>query len=237
VDKLTNYIRFWQASGESEKTSIRVKEAQTQMIENGLYRGGSVPYGYKTVKSGVFNKKDKELLKIVIDEEQAKVVKLIYDLVDIEGYGQHRIAKYLNEKTIPSRTGKRWTSAAVGAVLRNPMYKGYLVIKRNTEQEVTSKKQNTELVIIDETKWDRVRHICSQRSPEKVKKDKENLIIKSTKSSLLFVGMARCGHCGSPLTTTYNRKTYTRKDGSKSEYKSAKYRCSGKAQQRVECDG
>ena len=25
VDKLTNYIRFWQASGESEKTSMRIK--------------------------------------------------------------------------------------------------------------------------------------------------------------------------------------------------------------------
>lgn len=237
VDKLTNYIRFWQASGESVKTSIRVREAQAQMIENGIYRGGSVPYGYKTEKSGLFNKKGKELLKIVIDDEQAKIVRMVYDLVDLEGFGQYRIAKYLNEENIPSRTGKRWTSAAVGAVLRNPMYKGYLVIKRNTKQEVTSKKQIPELVIIDEEKWNRVRNICSKRSPEKVKKDKDILILRSTKSSLLFVGMARCGHCGSPLTTTYNRKTYTKKDGSKKEYKSAKYRCSGKAQQRVKCDG
>ena len=32
VDKLLNYIRFWQASGESEKTSIRVKTKHLQMI-------------------------------------------------------------------------------------------------------------------------------------------------------------------------------------------------------------
>ena len=40
VDKLLNYIRFWQASGESEKTSIRVRNKHLQMIEDGQYRGG-----------------------------------------------------------------------------------------------------------------------------------------------------------------------------------------------------
>lgn len=237
VDKLINYIRFWQASGESIKTSIRVNEKHSQMVEEGIYRGGSVPFGYKTVKSGIFNKKGKELLKVVIDEEQASIVRLIYDLVDLEGYGQYRIAKYLNEKKIPSRTGKRWTSAAVGAVLRNPMYKGYMVYARNTDKEVFSKKPNPELVIIDEAKWERVRLFCNGRSPEKVKKEKQNLVIKSTKSSLLLVGLVRCGHCGKPLTTTYNRKYYMKKDGTKKEYKLPKYRCSGKSQLAVKCDG
>ncbi|WP_080833563.1 recombinase family protein [Cohnella massiliensis] len=237
VDKLINYIRFWQASGESIKTSIRVNEKHSQMVEEGVYRGGSVPYGYKTEKSGTFNKKGKELLKVVIDEEQASVVSLIYDLVDLEGYGQYRIAKQLNEKLIPSPTGKRWTSATVGSILRNPMYKGYMVYGRNTDKEVMSEKPIPELVIIDEAKWTRVRLVCNGRSPEKVKKEKPNFTIKSTKSSLLFVGLARCGHCGSPLTTTYNRKTYKKKDGTVKEFKSAKYRCAGKAQLRVECDG
>lgn len=33
VDFLTNYIRFWQASGESKKTSIRTKTALSQMVQ------------------------------------------------------------------------------------------------------------------------------------------------------------------------------------------------------------
>ena len=41
-----NYIRYWQASGESIKTSIRVKTRLGQMTEAGLYTGGSVPFGY-----------------------------------------------------------------------------------------------------------------------------------------------------------------------------------------------
>lgn len=42
-----NYIRYWQASGESIKTSIRVKTRLGQMTEAGLYTGGTVPFGYR----------------------------------------------------------------------------------------------------------------------------------------------------------------------------------------------
>ena len=55
VDKLLNYIRFWQASGESEKTAIRVKTKHTQMIREGLYRGGLIPYGYRLEQLGRAN--------------------------------------------------------------------------------------------------------------------------------------------------------------------------------------
>ena len=36
ADKLINYIRYWQAGGESEKTSIRVKAAHSQMTSDGI---------------------------------------------------------------------------------------------------------------------------------------------------------------------------------------------------------
>lgn len=53
VDKLMNYLRFWQASGESEKTSMRIKSKMQQMIEDGLYTGGPVKYGYHLTDSGL----------------------------------------------------------------------------------------------------------------------------------------------------------------------------------------
>jgi DNA invertase Pin-like site-specific DNA recombinase len=57
VDKLLNYIRFWQASGESEKTSIRVKSRQQQMVLAGEYRGGLIPFGFDAMHLGRTNKK------------------------------------------------------------------------------------------------------------------------------------------------------------------------------------
>ena len=57
VDRLTNYIRFWQADGESQKTSMRTKAALGQMVQEGRFRGGSAPYGYDLVPSGTYNKR------------------------------------------------------------------------------------------------------------------------------------------------------------------------------------
>lgn len=52
VDKLLNYIRYWQASGESIKTSIRTKTRLGQIVMEGRFRGGYAPYGYQLVKKG-----------------------------------------------------------------------------------------------------------------------------------------------------------------------------------------
>jgi DNA invertase Pin-like site-specific DNA recombinase len=67
VDKLMNYIRFWQASGESEKTSIRVRTRQQQMVLAGEYRGGLIPYGFDAVYLGRVNKKGQPVRDLVID--------------------------------------------------------------------------------------------------------------------------------------------------------------------------
>ena len=73
VDKLLNYIRFWQASGESEKTSIRVRTRQQQMILAGEYRGGLIPFGFDAVNLGRVNKKGKPVKDLVRNEEEAAI--------------------------------------------------------------------------------------------------------------------------------------------------------------------
>ena len=39
TDKLLNYIRFWQADGESEKTSVRTRTSLRQLVEEGPLQG------------------------------------------------------------------------------------------------------------------------------------------------------------------------------------------------------
>ena len=52
VDKLMNYITYWQASGESLKTYIRTKTRLNQMVLEGRYRGGTPPFGYCVKRQG-----------------------------------------------------------------------------------------------------------------------------------------------------------------------------------------
>ena len=80
TDRLTNYIRYWQADGESQKTSIRTKTALGQMVQEGRFRGGSAPYGYRMAPSGIFNKRKHEVYKLEIDEDEARVVRMMFNL-------------------------------------------------------------------------------------------------------------------------------------------------------------
>ena len=61
ADKLLNYIRFWQADGESEKTSVRTRTSLRQLVEEGHFKGGNAPYGYDLVRNGRINKRKHEL--------------------------------------------------------------------------------------------------------------------------------------------------------------------------------
>ncbi|OPG98914.1 hypothetical protein B2I21_08440 [Chryseobacterium mucoviscidosis] len=92
------------------------------------------------------------------------------------------------------------------------------------------------LVTVPGLMWDRVQEIRTSRNQENTNKPEiEKILI--TKSPLLFVGMIKCGYCGSPLTTTYNSKKYQLKDGTEQKWRRAKYRCSGKALGKVDCEG
>ena len=70
---------FWQADGESEKTSVRTRTSLRQLVEDGHFKGGSAPYGYDLVKSGRINKhKHKhELYELHVNEREAAVVRII----------------------------------------------------------------------------------------------------------------------------------------------------------------
>jgi len=250
VDKLMNYIRYWQSSGESQKTSMRVSEKHRQMVKDGEFRGGKPPYGFHLSKTGVVNKKGKELLGLEIDKDESKVVKEMFDLVYLQGYGGVRIAKYLNQKDIPPRYTDKWSLGVVNYILRNPIYKGYMAYDKTTSLEtglskrlkpedwILSDNQIEKLIIIEEDVWDKVQVIRASRAPNMTGKkgtiddynlEKSTVPNGTTKSPLLFVGRIKCGYCGSPLTTTYHYKSWTNKDGSVHKKLRPKYRCSGKA--------
>jgi site-specific DNA recombinase len=238
TDRLTNFIRFWQSHGESLKTSIRVNEVHSQMVEQGIYRGGTVPYGYKLIPSGKFNKKGKELLEMAIDEEASAVIRQIFDWVDLEGYGQYLIPEMLNKRGTTTRKGKPWASNTISAILRNPAYMGYMTYARGKDKEVRSNTANPNLTIIPEDKWNRVQQIRAGRNPEKRKKQGVEVMVKNTKGEMLLIGLARCGHCQNVLSSTPNHKKYILQDGTQMKKKYMKYRCSGKGLKKaVYCEG
>jgi len=128
VDKLLNYIRYWQVQGESEKTSARVKNAQAQMIQDGHFRGGTVPFGYELQYNGRTNKKGFPIGDPVINKQEAVVVKTIFDRYINHGYGTHRIYNYLAENGMTTKNGSRFINTTIQNILKRPIYIGILSV-------------------------------------------------------------------------------------------------------------
>jgi hypothetical protein len=116
------------AQEESRKTSERVKWGQKRMMEQGFVFGGGI-FGYH-LKQG----------KLTINEDEAKSVRLIYDLY-LSGKGAHLLCKELENRGITAPNGgMRWTVTSVLSILKNEKYNGTLKQRKRITPDYLSHK-------------------------------------------------------------------------------------------------
>lgn len=228
TDKLTNYIRFWQADGESEKTSIRTKTALGQLVEDGGFKGGIAPYGYDLVKSGRFNKRKHELYDLAINEAEAAVVGIVFDKYVHEGFGAQRIATYLNNLGYRARSGKMWHHATIRGIICNLTYTGVL---RSGESRSPVLPH---LQLISPELFEAAQHIRTNRANSA---EAERTVPRNIAGNSLLSGNVFCGHCGARLNLTTNGKAYPCKDDPNRIVKRVRYICYGKTRKQTECNG
>ena len=102
------------AQDEVRRLSERVSFGMKRSIDNGVVLGCSNIYGYV---------KDKG--KLVIDEEQAEMIKIIFDKYANTTDGLSKVSRYLFSLGYKSRTGKRIDTTILTRIIENPKYKGY----------------------------------------------------------------------------------------------------------------
>ena len=193
------------AQEESRKTSERVKWGQKRQMEQGVVFGRSM-LGYD-VKDG----------KMTINEEGAKIVRLIFHKFVDEGKGTHVIARELLEEGILPMRVKEWQNTVILRVIRNEKYCGDLVQKKTYTPDFLSheKKYNRgqeEFVIIKDHHepiisrelFDKANRILDAKSLSQEGKAKHS-------SRYPFSGKIKCGRCGASYVARYK----TRKDGSR----------------------
>lgn len=228
ADRLMNYIRFWQADGESRKTSIRTKAALSQMVMEGRFRGGAVPYGYDLIPSGILNKKKREVMKLQINESEAKVIRMIFNFCVENGYGRCKIANLLTSMGIYTRKGTAWHEATIGHILHSVLYMGIL------KSGSTLSDVFPELQIISAEVFEMAQKLMDERINEK--KETRTMPLNTTGQSLLS-GNVFCGHCRGRLTLTTNGTVRTNANGCKVAKKRVRYVCYNKTRHRLDCDG
>ena len=230
VDSLLNYIRFWQSEGESLKISMRVKEQIKQMNEVGSFTGGNIALGYDLIETELKHpKKDKYLNKLVINESQANIVRIIFDLSANKGYGRHKITAYLNERGYVNHLGNKFNDKFIHRLLNNPIYIG---LKRyNTKGidslniEYKTQPYDDNLRIIDDETFYKAQELMRKR---KLYLQEENKHLHDSipySSKVLLSGLLRCAYCGQFMKTDYSYKDYKRKDGTINRMICYRYRC------------
>ena len=193
------------AQEESRKTSERVKWGQKRRMEQGIVFGRDM-VGYD-VRDG----------KMYINEEGAKVVRLVFRKYVNEGKGIHVIARELREEGIPTmRYVKDWSDTVIRRMLRNEKYCGVLVQKKTYTPDFLSheKKYNKgqeEFVIIRDHHEPIISREMFEEANRIMDSRSESFKGKSKYSNRYpFSGKIKCGICGSSFVARYK----PRKDGS-----------------------
>ncbi|MBR0277839.1 MAG: recombinase family protein [Clostridia bacterium] len=223
TDKLMNYIRYWQANGESCKTSMRIKTRMAQLTADGIFHGGVPPFGYKLVHVGRMNKKNQPVKDLVVDDSEAEIVRMIFHKTVSEGYGSHRLSEYVNSLGVRTHNGANFQNKTITRILKNKLYCGYLMTGETVSEKIG------DLTIIDEDTYNAAQYILEQRNE---KNEQKKHIAQTTRGETLLSGNIYCGHCGCHLNAARNS------DRVKSETNNGiRYMCYHRARKLNDCDG
>lgn len=183
------------AQDEIRRLSERVKFGMNRAIERGEILGNDLLYGYK---------KDKDTGVLNIIEEEAKVVRRIYELYAVEELTLSKIVKTLNSEGLKTCQGKKWCISTISRMIENPKYKGYYCARKSEIVDYMTKKikyfEKDDWVIyedktrippiIDEDLWNRAnnRLISRKKAFSERKEDKSIYKNRYLYSAKIFCG-------------------------------------------------
>ena len=207
------------AQDELRKLSSRIKFGHQQAIKNHVVLGNSRIFGY--------DKKDK---KLVINEEEAKMVRELFELYATDQYSMKQIEDIFWNRGYRNRNGNKIAHSTMANTISNPKYKGYYVGNKVKIVDMFTKKQHFlppeewvmfkdetgDIVpaIVTEELWEAANAVLDRRSKDV--KNRQNICNHAN----LLTGKLFCTHCG---------KAYYRRDSvDRQGNKNSKWVCSGK---------
>ena len=160
---------------EFERATIidRVVAGMERKAAHGGWLGGSIPYGYRHT-----SKEDRTL---VLDEAQAPVVPIIFDLYVNRRMGSSAIVDWLNENGYRTRRGRLWSFMSVLRLLRNEAYLGK-VFFRSVYYPAAHPP------LIEEATFERARRLLESRGEDVARR-------RADPSDYALSGRVTCG-CG-----------------------------------------
>ena len=207
------------AQDELRKLSSRVKFGHQQAIKDKVVLGNSRIFGYR-----------KDDGRLIVDEEQAVMVRELFELYATDQYSMKQIETLFWERGYRNHNGKKIAHTTMSNMIANPKYKGYYVGNKVKVIDMFTKKQKFlppeewvmfkdetgEIVpaIVSEELWEQANAILKRRSDDV--KSRQGICNHAN----LLTGKLYCTHCGA----AYYRRESTDRQGNKN----SRWVCSGK---------
>lgn len=197
------------AQQESANMSKRVKFGKDITAQKG--RVPNIVFGYDKIPD--------ERYTLKINEEEAQIVKEIFENYVYKGMGTTKIAWELNERGIRTKkTKSRWVQTSIVRMLKNPIYTGRVTNKKSevtdfitgTRKDLPEEEwivvEKPEMRIISDELFNKAQEILAQRSTE------FKLNCKREKTSYVFSTLIYCKHCGYSYRRTKRKYTENGKE-------------------------
>jgi DNA invertase Pin-like site-specific DNA recombinase len=191
-DELMLMVHAGVAGQESKRTSERVRANMGNSARKGIHTG-KAPYGFRPIRE--IKDGRAVVVRWEIEETEAEIIREMTRLSSEENLGFKAISDNLNDRGM-RRESRHWVPSSIQQILRNPVIKGLMVYGRN-QKKGTPLQDLIEVPgvfppILSDTEWDTLQ----QRMD--IRKGAPRGSVH--KSNYLLSGIARCGHCGGPMT-------------------------------------
>ncbi len=180
------------AQDEVRKLSERVKFGFSRSVEKKRVLGNNNIFGYR-----------KDNTKLVIHEEEAKMIRELFELYSEGQMGFYKISEYFKQKGYKGKNGTPISSQTLRRIIRNPKYKGYYrtgTVKvvdyklhkaqkmPKEEWKVFECKENIPAIVSEEL-WEKCNNLLEKKSASCLNRVENKEVFKSRYA---FSGLIYC---------------------------------------------
>ena len=211
------------AQDEVRKLSERLKFGFRQAIKNGHVLGNDKLYGY-----------DKKDCVMTINEEEAEIVRIIFDLYANHRLGTRKISQKLFDMGYTSREGNAFNVLTIRHMLENPKYKGWYCGNKTQTLDYRTKKK----AFLDESEWIMYPDPTIPAIVREELWDRANALYKERRNEMMSHSSGSTYHNRYPYSTkiiceehgtTFHRQVLTSAKGDKEVWQCKVYRQKGRS--------
>lgn len=158
-EDMVDFSAFF-ARKELKMIKKRLHRGRMKSVEEGNYIGGCPPYGYN------YNKLTQQL---EINEQEAEIVKTIFDLYVNHDLGDMKIASMMRDLNIKTKHNKTWDKTTVRKIITNPIYIGKTRWGKTSNKQPLKEYDGKHEPIIDENLYYKAQELTKNRYIPRVK--------------------------------------------------------------------